>query len=84
MLNDLPCICAVIRTSLLEKANGDQLAWIWIYRVRRLEKTPSLASLSEWEKKRFSATNQKRELPRLFGAGPLKTCPQGTKGSSRF
>ena len=48
------------------------------YRVGRRETTPTLATL--WlgrKKQRFSGTNQKPELHRPFGTGPLKTSPQG-------
>ena len=49
-----------------------------IYGVRRRETAPSLAALRLGRKKqRFSGTNQKPELPRPFGTGPLKPCPQG-------
>ena len=49
-----------------------------IYGVRRRETAPSLAALWPGRKKqRFSGTNQKPELPRPFGSGPLKPCPQG-------
>ena len=49
-----------------------------IYGVRRRETAPSLAALRLGRKKqRFSGTNQKPELPRPFGTGPLKTSPQG-------
>ena len=58
--------------------HGGQLAWMYLYGVRRRETTPSLAALWLGEKKqRFSGTNQKPGLPRPFGTGPLKPCPQG-------
>ena len=48
------------------------------YGVRRCETAPSLAALwLDIKKQRFSCTNQKPELPRPFGTGPLKPCPQG-------
>ena len=49
----------------------------YIYRVRRCETAPSLPAL--WlgrKKQRFSGTNQKPELHRPFGTGPLRPCPQ--------
>ena len=52
--------------------------WRATYGVRIRETTPSLATL--WlgtKKQKFCGTNQKPELPRPFGTGPLRTCPQG-------
>ena len=49
-----------------------------MFRVRRHDTTPSFTAL--WlgtKKQRFCGTNQKPELPRRFGTGPLKLCPQG-------
>lgn len=51
---------------------------VCIYRVGKHETTPSLAAL--WlgrKKQKFSGTNQKPELLRPFGTGPLRPCPQG-------
>ena len=48
------------------------------YGVRIRETTPSLAGL--WlgtKNQKFCDTNQKPELPRPFGTGPLRPCPQG-------
>lgn len=52
--------------------------WRATYGVRIRETTPSLAAL--WlgtKKQKFCGTNQKPELPRPFGTGPLRPCPQG-------
>ena len=49
-----------------------------MYGVRIRETTASLAAL--WlgtKKQKFCGTNQKPELPRPFGTGPLRPCPQG-------
>ena len=49
-----------------------------VYRVRRRETAPSVAALWLGTKiQRFCGTNQKPELPRPFGTGQLKPCPQG-------
>ena len=65
----------------LSKHIGSHMASFWfgsIYGVRRCKTAPSLAALwSGRKKQRFSGTNQKSELPRPFGTGLLKPCPQG-------
>ena len=70
MPNDFLYVCAVMGTFGFEKTNGDQLAWMSLSRKTRKDSQSCCSVIGE--EKRFSGTNQKRELPRPFGTGPLK------------
>ena len=67
--------------ALIFFSSSKHMASNWLgcmYGVRRREMAPSLPALWLGRKiQRFSGTNQKPELPRPFGTGPLKPFPQG-------